>query len=82
MSIKTVLNKKPKKDEPKASKLDVTQKVAEKKEKTPPQQPGHWADGSVVHSPEIHVKSHISGDINGPSIGSINTGPVTSYEEE
>lgn len=64
-------------NEPQASKLDATQKDNEKK-----QQPGHWADGSVVHSPEIHKRSHTSGDIDGSGIGSINTGPVTSYEEE
>lgn len=64
-------------NEPKASKLAVTQKDTDKK-----QQPGHWADGSVVHSPEIHERSHIAGGISGTGIGSINTGPVTSYEEE
>ena len=56
---------------------NATQKDHEKK-----QQPGHWADGSVVHSPEIPTRSHVSGDIGGSGIGSINTGPVTSYEEE
>ena len=55
---------------------NVTQKDHEKK-----QQSGHWADSSVVHSPEIHKRSHVSGDIGGSGIGSINTGPVTSYEE-
>jgi copper chaperone CopZ len=58
------------------SQANVTQKDNEKK-----QQPGHWADGSVVHSPEIHRKPHFTSDIDGSGIGSINTGPVTAYEE-
>ena len=82
MSIKTTLNKNPKKDKPKASKLAVTQKTTEKKQTKSTKQADNWVDGTVGRSAVNHVKPHASRDVRGTSGGLINTGTIISYEEE